>query len=506
MSNCLPAELWTYIFDLATEEPALLDCSIPVAWDQSVWFKTMFGEWALKPPHERLNEIQRKSYATKKAIVSTNKLWRQIGSEYLFKYVFIERPSQLRLLCELLDKNSSRGWWTKRFHLVRFFREDKTSGDKHASVDALEDRLISVIRNMPNLQIFGVKWPLGSSFGPVADALCTFCSNSLRTVHWSLSASSLSRVIWALASLPNLTSITIDFQNPVGPIRLGSASDLSLTLPHVAQLSLQNSFADFVEQAAGWVLPSLVSLTLDSGAIVDGLPDIPIFLMVHGLNLTYLDLNIIPPIDTPTVLDLCPNLRTFSFNPDWSPESDPLDVDVARIVRKPHEHITHIGLHELLHAFGVGYTGTMDARQPFRANLYRRNNDLTFAALNLRNFPALRCIRVLNRGLLSDLERANGPGSGCFERWERWWSLCSRQNVRLEDCTGGLLGNLPELEGDVEDEDATETALSEESLQRDGEFDAINRSELRQLLNECRKMNAARVPPMQVAGQMRFGQ
>ncbi|KZT22711.1 hypothetical protein NEOLEDRAFT_1119019 [Neolentinus lepideus HHB14362 ss-1] len=500
----LPAELWSYIFDVATEEPVLSDCSIPTAWDESIWFRTMFGEWALKPPHERVNEVQRKSYATKKAIVSTSKVWRQIGSEHLFKYIFIERPSQLRLLCELLDKDSSRGWWTKRFHLVRFFREDKAQGDKHASVDALEDHLISIIRNMPNLQIFGVKWPLGNSFGPVADALCTFCSHTLRTVHWSVSVSYLSRVIWALASLPNLGTVAIDFQIPTAPVRLGSASDLSLTLPNVAKLSLQNSFTEFVEQAAGWSMPSLVSVTLDSGAIVDGLPDIPMFLTAHGLSLTYLDLNIIPSIDTATILTLCPNLHTFSFNPDWPLETDPLDVDVARIVRQPHQHITHIGLHQLLHAFGVGYTGTMDTRQPFRANIYRRNNDLVFAALNQRNFPALRCVRVLNRGLLSDLERANGPGNGCFERWERWWSICSRQNVRLEDCTGGLLGNLPELEDEGEDEDGTETVLSEDSSQRGEEFEVINRSELRQLLNECRKMNATRsAPPTPVGRQVR---
>lgn len=489
--DSLPAEVWTYIFDLATEEPILSNLALPTAWDESAWFRTVFEEWALKSPTDRIHDIQRRGYKTKKAIVSTCRAWRQIGSEYLFKFILVERPSQLGALCGRLDKDASLGWWSRRFHL-----------DRYGSVDSVEDYLVSIIQHMPNLQSFGVSWSLGDSFGTVADALCTFCPQSLRTVQWSVSCSALSRVIWALASLPNLTCVSIDFRPPTSSLRLGSASGLSPTLPHLSQLSLHNNFTDFVELATDWSLPSLESLTLDYGSNIDTLPDIPMFLTSHGLNLTYLDLNLIPPVDLPGVLSLCPHLRTFCFNPDWPVNTDPLDLHIARIVSKPHAHIVNIGLHQLLHAFGVGYTAAMDARQPLRAHLIRRTNDLTFAALNRWNFPSLRCIRVLNRGLLSDLERANGPDKSCFERWERWWNMCSRMGVRLEDCTGELLGNLPELEGEVEDEDGTETALSGES-NRDGEQAAANTPELRQLLYECRKMNATRAPPVPTGGRVR---
>jgi len=32
----------------------------------------------------------------------------------------------------------------------------------------------------------------------------------------------------------------------------------------------------------------------------------------------------------------------------------------------------------------------------------------------------------------------------CSTRWERWWDACEGEGVKLEDCSGGLLGNLPQ--------------------------------------------------------------
>ena len=62
----LPAELWTHIFDLAADEDVIFQYALPTAMAESAWFRTVFGEWALRSPQEALNLIQRRSYATKK--------------------------------------------------------------------------------------------------------------------------------------------------------------------------------------------------------------------------------------------------------------------------------------------------------------------------------------------------------------------------------------------------------------------------------------------------------
>ena len=202
-----------------------------------------------------------------------------------------------------------------------------------------------------------------------------------------------------------------------------------------------------------------------------------------------LDLNCIPSLDVPAILDLCPLLTTFTFNPDWRlPGWENHQLFASPLVRAPHANITTIGLHHLMYAFGVGYAATY-TKDPSVAQSIRRQNDVNFAALHRRNFPRLERIRVLSPVLLADLEKNNGPSQHCFERWERWSRQCQREGVRLEDCTGATLGTLPEY-----DESEEETEDGEESVV-EGEGEAVggqHMTTLRELLLECRKMNAER--------------
>jgi len=120
----------------------------------------------------------------------------------------------------------------------------------------------------------------------------------------------------------------------------------------------------------------------------------------------------------------------------------------------------------------------------------QRSNDMNFSALTKRNFPKLQCVRVLSRSLLRALESNNGPSQLGLSRWERWWDQCAQQEVRLEDCTGGLLGTLPqdELQSDDDDDESD----SDES-ETEGDWQEENRpptiQELRDLLEECRRMS-----------------
>ena len=142
----------------------------------------------------------------------------------------------------------------------------------------------------------------------------------------------------------------------------------------------------------------------------------------------------------------------------------------------------------------MGYAAKSET---FVVEYMQRSNDMNFAALNKRNFPKLRCIRVTSRALLMALEGNNGPSQLCLPRWEKWWDQCARQNVRLEDCTGGLLGTLPqdelESDDDCDDEDELDESESDE-YETGGDWQEEDRpptiQELRDLLEECRRMSA----------------
>ncbi|KAK2464721.1 hypothetical protein APHAL10511_003297 [Amanita phalloides] len=528
----LPSEIWTQIFDLAADEDLIFQYGLPTSMAESAWFKSFVGEWALRTPQEALNSIQRRSYATKKAITMTCKKWRHLGSEFLFRTLFFNDPAKLLLVCGALDSSSasstvssSLGWWTRRIHLTRY---SVTSNRGIPPVD-LENALISIIRHCPNLEIFIIEWPMGNTFGPVADALATYAPHSLRTVHWCIPRSGIPKVIWALDSLPYVLAAHIDVDpeshetqdcddlDSNDSLPLGAAADVQLTLRSLQQLSLRGQFHELLEQAVGWDMPVLRNVTLDSINSSDQ-PDAISFLAKHGIKLVYLDLDCVTAHNVPVVLDLCPELNTFAFNGDWSlsvpgedgnlSEQDIKDLTLAtatllsRLVRRPHENITTIGLHGLMHAFGMEFIN--DTWRSWGGSPIRRWNDFNVNALDKIAFPNLKRVRALSRPLLVALNRADGPSQqgGGMERWERWWQHFSNMNVRLEDCTGEELGVLPGDDGDSEDdEEHEEEEEEEEEIRWKFEVPPMDPeqgsgsgrlTELRQLLAECRAMEEDR--------------
>jgi hypothetical protein len=353
--------------------------------------------------------------------------------------------------------------------------------------------LISIIQHCRKLQTFIFEWPLQMSFTPVADSLCHYCRRTLHTLHISIPSVELAKLIWTLDSLQRLVSLHVEIgERHTEENHLGSASDISLRFPKLQQLSLRGFFTDFVEEATEWDFPRLGTLTLDFINYRDELPDIEAFFANHGSQLTYLDINCIPPINLPAVLDLCPSLSSFSFNPDWRlPREEGLHYEASELVHLPHKGITTIGLHQLLYAFGVGYAAQYSKVDAISTRYIRHSNDANFAALTKRNFPNLKTVRLLSRTLLRDLEMANGPDEVCFERWERWWAHCAGQGIRLEDCTGSELGYLPPQDygtdagTEVDDEGEEEEDSVLDALQ----FDPI--AQVRALRMRCQQISAA---------------
>ncbi|OCH95782.1 hypothetical protein OBBRIDRAFT_719949 [Obba rivulosa] len=472
----LPAELWLQIFRLAVDDDPLLDHVLPTSMDVSSWHKLSGhphlddGGWALKTPHELLALRQMRSYATKKAILSTCRTWRQLGLEFLFRFLFFDDPSGLMHVCPVLDRESKLGWWTKRLHITRFYAAAGTTFEE------TQNSLVSIIRHCPNLEIFIIHWPIHAAAPTVIDTLCTFCHRSLRTISLVVRVESLAKVILLLDSLPLLEVVNFAFDGSSPEfIPLGSMSNITLTLPSLRQLSLRGAFQDFLEQASEWTMPALRVASFDFLQYREDLPDFVEFLTHHGAELTFLDIDCIPTLDISTILDLCPLLTTFCFNPDWRlPGADAYPVGESEIVRRPHRNIRTIGCHQLLYALGAGFAARYAEIDPLSTRLIRRQNDANFAALNKRNFPQLQCVRALSIPLLRHLEAQDGPDrhSDCYDRWQRWFDQCAHQDIRLEDCTGALLGELPKDDCEV---DSTET--EEDTSQT-----------LRELLAECKRM------------------
>ena len=438
-----------------------------------------------------------------KAIMFSCKQWYRVAYHLMFRCLFLSDITRLPPLCLVLDQYAWLGWYVKRLHIVRYY------SPRRFTIAHVENMLVTVIHHCPNLELFTVEWPITPSFPAIADSLVSYTAKSLRSIHWKIGPDCLAGLIWALDALPALVSISIDFENPSTPSTseegatdtlvdasplLGTASHISLSLHSLEQLTVRGLSQEFIEQAIGWSFPVLQSFTLDFVAHRDNIPDIAEFLKHHGAQLTFLDLNTIPALDLPAILGACPMLTSFCFNPDWRLpfHADSSEDEPVAMLREPHARITHLGLHQLLHAFlpPVGAGGVPN----IATMLLQRTNDLTFSQLTRQLFPALKVVRLLNRTLLAGLERQNGPEDEGYQRWERWETQCKDEGVRLEDCTGALLGDLP-LDSDDEWEADSEEGEYEEVVEQEAGLRPSNVKELRDLLDEIKRMSLSEPSP-----------
>ncbi|KAI9566080.1 hypothetical protein HD554DRAFT_2206137 [Boletus coccyginus] len=306
-------------------------------------------------------------------------------------------------LCNILDRNPSLGLWVRRLHITRFLNgRGPRMGD-------FEEPFIAIVRQCPNPGIFIVDWLMSLAIGPIANTPSTSCRN-LRTVHWHVPSELPSKVIRVLDTFPSLVAVHIEF---AAAIR--NQTEVKLKPPNFQQLFLK-------EQAIGWSLPFLRSFSV------------------------HFDLHCIHILDVRTILDLFfPFLTTFCFNLDW--KEFPHEIQTGQpgheailpitLTNRPHDNIRYIGLRGLLYALGVGYVP--------------RTNDRNFKALN----------RTSTR-VLQELNNNFGLADSYFERW---WGVCTKMRVGLQNYSGAVLedydGKKDEYEYVMDEEVERSVSLAE---------------------------------------------
>lgn len=77
-----------------------------------------------------------------KAIISTCKTWRRLGSEFLVRCLFFDHPTKLRSLSAIFVRDPSLGWWTRRIHITRYYASHDSTMDDMASA------LVNIIRQV----------------------------------------------------------------------------------------------------------------------------------------------------------------------------------------------------------------------------------------------------------------------------------------------------------------------------------------------------------------------
>ncbi|KAJ7088464.1 hypothetical protein B0H15DRAFT_291606 [Mycena belliarum] len=451
----LPSELWTQIFDLATDEALIFQHRLPTSMSGLECFHDNPRGLAVEYLQQALNRAQRRSYRTKQAIVLTCKRWRALEYESLFRFLCFRAPSRL---CDILDTSAavattaaaSLGWWTRRIHLAGI-NYDTTTPEE--DLELLQNALVRILQNCPNLEILVVQWPLdGKRFGAIVDAMVRHAANSLCTLYINIPMSALPKLVATLPALPYICVAHINLNPRERHLVTPDGLDDRLHLPHLQQLSLSGRPQQLIHIAKHWHLPVLRTFTLTCPEARH--PAIPAFLAVHGARLAALELYSGPVMPLARMLAACPALTTLAFNGDWALD---LPNDAGAPQGTPpfaHARLARVGLHGLAHAFYLDpVLGTRSEAEREAAHM----NERTLALLCDRaRFPALSRVRVLRGDVVRERERAQAGGDCTARRsarkWAHWDGMLARAAIQLEDCLGEVLPPWPWVSTDRHDD------------------------------------------------------
>ena len=391
-ASSFPSEIWRSVFRHATYVPLLLDTGWEYGPDERMW--------------EGWVSVKDDEVATRRMIVNVCRSWRDLGAEFLYEVVQIQRDDQdgvERLVGIFEDSCVTKsgvgyGWWTKRI-------------DCPASLLTADnvEYLINLLEVCHNLQIFvvGRKGYLAEIlvYSRIASILQSRFLHSLRRVDLPWRMFREATPINYISVLPDvpLTSLAIMLrgQQPDEPTPISFFSITTLTI------SLSPSVG---RPPSHLLFPALHALSL----LFLGTNDIPMlrpFIRRHDRTLRHIHIDTTHAIihNIPDLVSCAKNIATFSMNKrdlESFGQSSLNGMD-------PLTGITHLGVtwfHD-----GLGLESFWNGMHP----LLRR-----------RFLPDLRVVRLMD---------VVSPISTEIKEWRGAIFIFRAHKVQLQDMFGNLI-------------------------------------------------------------------
>ncbi len=302
--------------------------------------------------------------------------------------------------------------------------------------------LASLLQLLPNLRILmiGTYQEQGGILMSDSRLFKSICDlKSLKYLSLFDRVKSTADVSRLISNFPGLLSFNINRGVPQP-----DPTDMTrriLELPSLKTLSIRSHPNTFVEYLNNWAVPELKSLGVAfsyTGGLQSSLlsrNSCPIT-SVQILNLAGPDATLSFSLDMSEILRLFPSLQELAFTIEW---------ELRGALR--HETLNRIGFYG-----GVGTLFEFRRCTPPPPWLLRnkRSAIANITALTKSKFPRLSTIQLLSPGELHHFLYSGGApalSESASATWMEWRRRCSRENIRVLDCTGNEFGTRPEFEG-----------------------------------------------------------
>lgn len=346
---------------------------------------------------------------------------------------------------DVLETNNERGTWIKGiflYHDPGFGRCDLQGID-------INQLLVRLLHLSPNLRAldFDPYDNIGTAFVIYPELFSAIQTlTALKFVSWYIPFQRKVPMAIVFSKMPGLLSARLENSSSILDEQVDTAAP-SVYLPSLETLALSRASIHTLTYMSTWAMPKLRTLDINLG-FSDSVDDINVLLRAFGDRLHTLILQAFcqpsATVDVRSILAMCPNLTTFTFNLDWL-FRDPLSPS-------SHSNLTRIGFNTGGSLFAFV---TPDPNAPPWISHIPLSSEAVGNLSNLDkiHFPRLSTIRVLSGLPLILHMRQGGVDALDTSKSAAWTSLCQRcssEGIRLEDATGNDFGKKPVVGDEAE--------------------------------------------------------
>lgn len=310
-----------------------------------------------------------------------------------------------------------------------------------------EEHIIPLIKSLPNLRTFHHK----CKYSPLArdsslDLLGALKSSSrVRNLTLYLPPN----IIPHLSGLDLSSLVALSIANTCELAECKApdpSSPAGLSLPSLKSLNVSCIDGAFAKRLSLSKAPNLQQLTFEFNLSKEfDVKAILLLLRSFGAGLRSLNLSceyrLSDEVDMPSILRLCPNLTSLSFDACWKfpPETHSLC----------HEHLERVGIEGGFLAISKGFGRDFYFSVPWKYQGRFPQMKINAAAniawlLSKRHMLRLRCIRALSPQLLRVYTDQGGQDAVDVDKLKGFMMLvkqCEEEDFRFEDCTGNLFAS-----------------------------------------------------------------